>query len=170
MHAESVRTLATLCTIYSPPGSSGHGILQAGVGCHILLQGIFPTQGLNPGLMSPVSAGGFFTTNTTLILNVQKNCFFYTCNSYTFIRPLLIYTWNYYYSLGEKISSVVKWVTFEGKKKPTIRNPVNFPFCPHNERISSSLSRIEIKFGLNTITQMCVLVAQLCLFLCNPID
>ena len=34
----------------SPPGSSVHGILQAntGVGCHALLQGIFPTQGSNP--------------------------------------------------------------------------------------------------------------------------
>ena len=37
----------------SPPGSSVHGILQArtGVGCHFLLQGIFPTQELNPGLL-----------------------------------------------------------------------------------------------------------------------
>ena len=37
----------------SPPGSSVHGILQAkttGVCCHALLQGIFPTQGLNRGL------------------------------------------------------------------------------------------------------------------------
>ena len=37
----------------SPPGSSVHGILQAritGVGSLSLLQGIFPTQGLNPGL------------------------------------------------------------------------------------------------------------------------
>ena len=33
----------------SPPGSSVYGIFQArnaGVGCHFLLQGIFPTQGL----------------------------------------------------------------------------------------------------------------------------
>ena len=39
--------------IYSPPGSCVHGILQAGIlewGCHVLLQGIFPTQGSNPGL------------------------------------------------------------------------------------------------------------------------
>ena len=38
---------------YSLPGSSIHGILQAkntGMGCHALLQEIFPTQGLNPGL------------------------------------------------------------------------------------------------------------------------
>ena len=39
----------------SPPGSSVHGILQARilewVGCHSLLQGIFPTQGLNLGFL-----------------------------------------------------------------------------------------------------------------------
>ena len=38
---------------WSPPGSSVHGIFPSkntGVGCHFLLQGIFPTQGLSPGL------------------------------------------------------------------------------------------------------------------------
>ena len=37
-----------------PPGSSAHGISpgkNAGVGCHFLLQGIFPTQGLNPRVL-----------------------------------------------------------------------------------------------------------------------
>ena len=37
----------------SPPGSSVHGdspSKNTGVGCHALLQGIFLTQGLNPGL------------------------------------------------------------------------------------------------------------------------
>ena len=37
----------------SPPGSSAHGDSprkNTGVGCHFLLQGIFPTQGSNPGL------------------------------------------------------------------------------------------------------------------------
>ena len=37
----------------SPPGSSVHGDSpgkNTGVGCHALLQGIFPTQELNPGL------------------------------------------------------------------------------------------------------------------------
>ena len=33
----------------SPPGSSVHGILQAG--CCVPLQGIFPTQGLNPRVL-----------------------------------------------------------------------------------------------------------------------
>ena len=37
----------------SPPGSSVHGNSpgkNTGMGCHALLQGIFPTQGLNSGL------------------------------------------------------------------------------------------------------------------------
>ena len=37
----------------SPPGSSVHGVSpdkNTGVGLHALLQGIFPTQGSNPGL------------------------------------------------------------------------------------------------------------------------
>ena len=38
---------------------------KTGVGCHALLQGIFPTQGWNLSLMSPALAGGFFTTSTT---------------------------------------------------------------------------------------------------------
>ena len=36
------------------PGSSVHGDSPGkniGVGCHALLQGLFPTQGLNPGLL-----------------------------------------------------------------------------------------------------------------------
>ena len=34
------------------------------MGCHFLLQGIFPTQGSNPHLLSSVLAGGFFSTVT----------------------------------------------------------------------------------------------------------
>ena len=45
----------TFCdpTDYSPPGASVLGDSpgqDTGVGCHALLQGIFPTQGSNPGL------------------------------------------------------------------------------------------------------------------------
>ena len=46
----------------SPPGSSVHEILQTRITrvcCHALLQGIFPTQGLNPYLcMSPALQAG----------------------------------------------------------------------------------------------------------------
>ena len=46
----------TLCNPMdcSPPGSSIHGDSpgkNTGVGCYTLLQGIFPTQGSNPGLL-----------------------------------------------------------------------------------------------------------------------
>ena len=45
----------TLCDPvgYSPPGSSVQGDSpgkNTGVGCYVLLQGVFPSQGLNPGL------------------------------------------------------------------------------------------------------------------------
>ena len=49
------RLCLTLCDPMdcSPPGSSLHGDSpgkNTGVGCHVLLQGIFPTQGSNPDL------------------------------------------------------------------------------------------------------------------------
>ena len=47
--AQSCRTLCDSMDC-SLPVSSIHGVFQARVGCHYLLQGIFPTQGLNPGL------------------------------------------------------------------------------------------------------------------------
>ena len=51
--AKSPQSCPTLCypMDYSPPGSSVHGRFsrqEYGVGCHSLLRGIFPTQGLNP--------------------------------------------------------------------------------------------------------------------------
>ena len=53
--AKLFQSCLTLCDPIdgSPPGSTIPGILQARtlVGCHFLLQGIFPTQGLNPGLL-----------------------------------------------------------------------------------------------------------------------
>ena len=49
------QSCSTLCdpTDCNLPGFSAHGDSpgkNTGVGCHVLLQGIFPTQGLNPGL------------------------------------------------------------------------------------------------------------------------
>ena len=50
-----IQSCLTLCDPMdcSPPGSTVHGdspVKNSGVGCHALLQGIFPTQGLNPGI------------------------------------------------------------------------------------------------------------------------
>ena len=53
MHAKSLQSCPTLCDPMncSPPGSSVHGILQVRTLEWVaLLQGIFPTQGLNPHL------------------------------------------------------------------------------------------------------------------------
>ena len=59
-----VQLFVTLWTVaLQTPLSMG---FSRGVGCHVLLQRIFPTQGLNLGLsLSVVSAGGFFTTSAT---------------------------------------------------------------------------------------------------------
>ena len=50
---------SSLLRPWEPPGKNTE------VGCHALLQGIFPTQGSNKRLRSPASADGFFTTRTT---------------------------------------------------------------------------------------------------------
>ena len=52
---------------YSLPGSSLHFPgKNTEVGCHFLLQGIFPTQRSNPRLLLLLHwLGGFFTTSTT---------------------------------------------------------------------------------------------------------
>ena len=56
MHAQSLQSCPTLCNPMdcSPPGSSVHGISpgkNTGVGCYVLLQRIFLTQGLNLSLL-----------------------------------------------------------------------------------------------------------------------
>ena len=52
MEAKLLQSCLTLCDPVdcSPPSSSAHG-KNTGVGCHALLQGIFPTQGLNLHLL-----------------------------------------------------------------------------------------------------------------------
>ena len=51
MKALVTKPCATLCNLMDcgPPGSSVHGILQVRLGCHFLLQGIFPTHWSNLG-------------------------------------------------------------------------------------------------------------------------
>ena len=68
MCAVSLQSCPTLCDpmdLSSPlrllfPWNSPS--VNTGVDCHALLQGIFPTQGSNPHLLSPALAGRFFTT------------------------------------------------------------------------------------------------------------
>ena len=55
--AKSLQSYLTLCDPmdHSPPGSSVHGILKAGILEWVVM----------PSRMSPALAGGFFTTDTT---------------------------------------------------------------------------------------------------------
>ena len=67
MHAQLCLTLCNPmdCT---PPDSFVHGNSpgkNTGVGCHFLLQGIFPTQGLNLGLLHLLHWQVDSTTNAT---------------------------------------------------------------------------------------------------------
>ena len=58
---------------YRPPVSSVYGILQAkntGVDCYALLQGIFPTQGLNPRLLKYIYFRFFSIISYYKILNM----------------------------------------------------------------------------------------------------
>ena len=70
VRAKSLQSCPTLCNpmdiACQAPLSIDSPGKNTGVGCHALLQGIFPTQGLNLYLfLSPVLAGRFFTTSTT---------------------------------------------------------------------------------------------------------
>ena len=60
--AKSLQLCPTLCEPMdcSPPGSSPGK--NSGEGCHVFLQGIFLTQGLNPSLLCLLQADRFFTT------------------------------------------------------------------------------------------------------------
>ena len=51
---------------------------NTGVGYHFLLQGIFLTQGSNPGLFSPALAGRFLATREALIYKRQRKMLQFT--------------------------------------------------------------------------------------------
>ena len=76
----------------SPSGSSDHGIFPGkniGVGCHFLLQVIFPAQGLNPGLLHCRQIPYFLNHQGSIPLMLQKyseGCFWYVI--YTLIPKL----------------------------------------------------------------------------------
>ena len=67
--AQSLQSCLTLCdpmtVARQAPLSLGFSRQGCWSGCHALLQGIFPTQGWNPSLSSPVWAGEFFNTSAT---------------------------------------------------------------------------------------------------------
>ena len=96
---------ATPWTVCSAPGSSIHGDSpgkNTGVGCHALLQGIFPNQGSNPGLphcrqiLYPLSHQGSpdFPLSTALAASVK---FWYVVFSFSFtLKYFLIYVLSFF--------------------------------------------------------------------------
>ena len=122
VHAKSLESCPILCNPVdcAPPGSSVQGdspSKNTGVGCHALLQGIFPTQVLKQSLLHlPASAAGFFTTSATwearpgftgaqrnqtatlssfshrlYCLNIFNYGFFWT--DFNFTKPYIAYCW-----------------------------------------------------------------------------
>ena len=64
--AKSLQSCLTLCDpVDRLPWPWDSPSKNTWVGCYFLLHGIFPTQGLNSGLMFPGLAGEFFTTGVT---------------------------------------------------------------------------------------------------------
>ena len=82
MCAKSLWLYPTLCDSmdYSPPGSSVHGILQAGILEWIAIASSrdLPDPGVNPApLIAPTLVGGFFITSATWeVLVAPFSCFF----------------------------------------------------------------------------------------------
>ena len=84
MYAKSLQSCPTLCDLmdHSPAGSSVHEdspVKNTGVGCHALLQGIFPTQKSNPGLLcllywqvSSLPLASFGKPLTTLLVYIAN--------------------------------------------------------------------------------------------------
>ena len=88
LEREVAQSCPTLCDSMgcSLPGSSDHGIFpgkSTGVGCHFLLQGIFPTQGLNPGLQH--------CRQTLYSLSHQRSTYIYFRPH--IILPVLLTSW-----------------------------------------------------------------------------
>ena len=78
-----------LCPLDSPGKNTG-------VGCHFLLQGIFPTQGSNPHLLvSPaLQADSLSGESSRKICSIFVLTFFWHCESFEY-RP-----WRYYFNMN----------------------------------------------------------------------
>ena len=99
----ALQSLPTLCNTVdcSPPGSSVHRDSpgkNTGVGCHALIQGIFPTQGSNPGLLHcrqilyHLSHQG--SPNVTS--KMQQSSWGYLNSKGNYAHPALRHSYHYY--------------------------------------------------------------------------
>ena len=92
------------------PLSMGFSRKNSGVGCHFLLQGIFPTQGLNPGLphgrqmLYPLSHQGIPSEILTAIIYIYFAIFL----SHFVYEVHLLLNLNKYYCLQKQWCSLLK--------------------------------------------------------------
>ena len=122
------------------PGSSVHGISQARVGCPFLLQGIFPTQGLNPLLLCLLH---WQVDSLALICFIQKK----TCPKTHLIAItlglLLSYSWKASIILVKSLQCI--------EQPPTIKNDLaqdkSNAVEPHHDQMRFIL---RIKFTLTS--------------------
>ena len=137
------------------PGFSVHGDFpgkNTGVGCHALLQGIFPTQGSNPCLLHLLNwqAGSLPLSSVHLLSHVQ---FFATpwtaaCQASLFITN----SW-----------SLVKLMSIE------LGMPSNHLILCHSLHLLPSVFP-SIRVFSNDVVHQFGSVAQSCLTLCNPVN
>ena len=105
--SEVIQSCMTLCNPMgcSLSGFSVHGISQAriltGVGCHFLLQEIFPTQGLNLGL--PHCRQRLYHLQPNLKMGrrpwTKKGTLLYCWWECRLVQPLWITAWSYFKNL-----------------------------------------------------------------------
>ena len=112
---------------YSPPGSSVHGDSpgkNTGVGCHALLQGIFPTQGSNPSLLHcrQILYHLSHQESPKIQEEVVNECF-----SFCWFLLILLFCWFLRMPTDRKVSTKLKSVSLlyeiQGKELP------NEPLC-----------------------------------------
>ena len=105
-------------------------VKNTGVGCHALLQGIFPAQGSNPYLMSPTLEGRFFTTSTTWEAPVELYFLFNThgknhCFVFIFLVKLALY--NMYLRQQRRLNSCLIRFKHRWKGHSTVLLNMRFP-------------------------------------------
>ena len=107
-----------------------------GVGCHALLQGIFPAQGLNPFVVCLLHwQVGSLTTNAIWEAHIKK----YTCLKYTI--QLLWYIQSYPTTLLPNARTLSSW-------KETLY-PVVITTYPHPNHYYVDLPTVDISYKWN---------------------
>ena len=126
-----MRCCALSCSVVSDcvvPWTISHQLLSLwnlpckniGAGCHFILHGIFP--GIEPAsLVTPASAGGFFTTSTTW----EAPCTWCYVSRYVYICTYVC------------MCGYIWWCMVEARKKGSFLKPVGYSNCFTNHLVDN---------------------------------